>query len=143
MDHLIGITLFEDEPERECWHEAGHAIVGHHLGMKIIAIGFSWVRGEEHEPNPSTWVETYDGFERDKVATQCFGGVAAEIAKLKTYDWDACKSDGEHFKKLGCTSPFEHYVNEAAKIIVERDTALLRVYDRLMQERSSPSYPRS
>jgi hypothetical protein len=32
LNELIGITLFDDEPDRECWHEAGHAIVGHHLG---------------------------------------------------------------------------------------------------------------
>jgi hypothetical protein len=137
---FIGKMLFEDEPERECWHEAGHAIVGHHLGMKIMAIGFSWISGEEHAPNPSTWIETFDGFENDLVATQCAGGVAAEITKLRDYDFMACKSDEQLFQQLGCAFPLEHYVNEAIKILGEREAALVRVYDRLMQERNRPSY---
>jgi hypothetical protein len=37
-----GVMLFEEEPERECWHEAGHAVMAKHLGMTVIAIGFSW-----------------------------------------------------------------------------------------------------
>ena len=28
-----GVVLFENEPDRECWHEAGHAVVANHLGM--------------------------------------------------------------------------------------------------------------
>ena len=89
---FIGTMLLESEPNRECWHEAGHALVAHHLGMTVLAIGFSWVRGEHHEPNPSSWIPT-DGFDKDIVAVELFGGVAAEILKLGDYDVMAHGSD--------------------------------------------------
>jgi hypothetical protein len=76
-----GVILFEDEPERECWHEAGHAVVAHHLGMTVLAIGFSWVRGEDSAPNPSCWIPN-DGFDKDSKATEFFAGVASEIVRL-------------------------------------------------------------
>jgi hypothetical protein len=137
--NFIGTMLFDDEPERECWHEAGHAIVGHHLGMKIMATGFSWVSGEDSEPNPSTWIETFDGFEKDILATQYSAGMAAETIKLGEHDFLACKSDRRGFETLGCASPFEHYATKAIEILTEKDAALVRIYERLMLERTSPS----
>jgi hypothetical protein len=137
--NFIGTMLFDDEPDRECWHEAGHAIVGHHLGMKIIAIGFSWVSGQDHAPNPSTWLETFDGFAKDNLATQSAGGMAAEIIKLRDYDFMAGKSDRQGFQALGCALPFEHYVTKAIEILTETDAALVRVYEKLMLERNNPS----
>src|ERR1700752_4054057 len=98
-----GVVLYTDEPDRECWHEAGHAVVAHHFGMPIIAIGFSWVRGEHADPNPSSWIPT-DGFDKEEAATEFFAGVAAEILKLGEYDMMACNVDVAAFKQLGCTS---------------------------------------
>ena len=138
---FTGIMLFEEEPERECWHEAGHAIVGHHLGLTVLAIGYSWVSGENADPNPSTWMATYDGFDNHALATHALGGMAAEITKLGDYDMGASNSDGQHFQELGCSFSRDHYTNEAVRILAERDAALVRVYDRLMKERMNPSYP--
>lgn len=95
-----GILLFEDEPDRECWHESGHAVVAHHLGMTVLAIGFSWVNGEGRGPNPSSWIPT-DGFDKESVATELFAGVAAEIIKLADYDIGAYRSDVRAWRELG------------------------------------------
>jgi hypothetical protein len=43
--------------------------------MPIVAIGFSWVRGEHADPNPSSWIPT-DGFDKEEAATEFFAGVA-------------------------------------------------------------------
>jgi len=137
---FTGVMLFDDEPERECWHEAGHAIVGHHLGMTILAIGFSWVYGEDAAPNPSTWIPT-DGFDKDIVGIELLAGVAAEIIKLGDYDIMACNADVQACRQVGCASSHEHYINQAIKILVEKNAPLVRVHKRLMEERVNPSYP--
>jgi hypothetical protein len=92
--------LFESEPSRECWHEAGHAVVAHHLGMTVLAIGLSWVGGEHREPNPSSLIPT-DGFDKNSVAIELFGGIAAEILKLGNYDVMAHSSDIHAWRELG------------------------------------------
>ena len=138
---FVGITVFESEPSRECWHEAGHAVVAHHLGMKVLAIGFSWVRGEHNEPNPSSWIPT-DGFDNDRVAVELFGGAAAEILKLSNYDAMALRSDVMAFQELHCLHSPEHYLQQAIDILREREGALERVHHRLMEERVTPSYLR-
>lgn len=138
---FVGTMLFESEPTRECWHEAGHGVVANHFGMTVLAIGFSWVRGEHSEPNPSSWIPT-DGFDKDTVAIELFGGVAAEILKLGDYDMMAHDSDLRSWRALGCSSPADHYVDQAIGILRERDAALVRVHNRLMEERVKPSYPR-
>ena len=132
--------LFEDEPERECWHEAGHAIVGHHLGMTVLAIGFSWANGENAEPNPSTWIST-DGFDKDIAAVELLAGVAAEIIKLGDFNVLACNADVQACRKLGCTLSRDHYANEAITILGQKDATLVRVYNRLMEERVNASHP--
>jgi hypothetical protein len=138
---FTGITLFEEEPKRECLHEAGHAIVGHHLGMTVVAIGFSWVYGENADPNPSVWMSTYDGFDKDTLAKHSVAGMAAEIVKLGEYDFGACGSDLRQLQELGCGLPGEHYINEAIKILTQKDAAVVRVQKNLMEERINPSYP--
>lgn len=122
--------------DRECWHEAGHAVVGHYLGMTIVAIGFEWVRGNDAQPNPATWLATLDGFEQDIVATQLFAGRAAEIIKVGDYDFGALGSDYRGWETLGCQSSDVHYTQRAIEILIERDAALVRVYDKLMAERT-------
>jgi hypothetical protein len=138
---FVGITVFESEPSRECWHEAGHAVVAHHLGMKVLAIGLSWVRGERSEPNPSSWIPT-DGFDNDRVAVELFGGAAAEILKLSNYDAMALHSDVEAFQELHCSHSPEYYIQQAIDILKEREEALECVHHRLMEERATPSYSR-
>ena len=138
---FVGTMLFESEPNRECWHEAGHAVVAHHLGMTVLAIGFSWVRGEDHEPNPCSWIPT-DRFDKNSVAIELLGGVAAEILKLGDYDVMAHGSDVRAWRELGCSSSSDHYIQQAIGILKERDVALVRVYNKLMKERAHPSYPR-
>jgi hypothetical protein len=138
---FVGTMLFDCEPNRECWHEAGHAVVAHHFGMTVLAIGFSWVRGEHREPNPSSWIPTV-GFDKDSVAIELFGGVAAEILKLGDYDVMAHNSDASDWRELGCSSSADHYIQQAIGILKERDAALVRVYSRLMEERVKPSYAR-
>jgi hypothetical protein len=138
---FVGTILCDSEPNRECWHEAGHAVVAHHLGMPVLAIGFSWVRGEHHEPNPSSWIPT-DGFDNSSVAIELFGGVAAEILKLGDYDVMAYRSDAHAWRELGCSSSADYYIQQAIGILQERDAALVRIFSRLMGERVEPSYPR-
>ena len=50
MPPLVGTFLFEPEPTRECWHEAGHAVTGYHLGIPVGAIGFTWSKGRVARP---------------------------------------------------------------------------------------------
>lgn len=130
--------LFEDEPDRECWHEAGHAVVAHHFGMTVIAIGFSWVNGENSEPYPSSWIQT-DGFDKESVAIEFLAGSAAEILKLGDYDVGAHRSDIIAWRQLGCSSTIEHYIKEAIEVLKQRDDSLVRVQNGLMQERTNAS----
>jgi hypothetical protein len=139
-DHLGKIEMRSASVvDRECWQEAGHAVVGHYLGMTIVAIGFEWVRGNDAEPNPATWLATLDGFEQDIVATQLFAGRAAEIIKVGDYDFGALGSDYRGWETLGCQSSDVHYTQRAIEILIERDVALVRVYDKLMAERTNAS----
>jgi hypothetical protein len=120
-------------------HEAGHAVVANHLGMTVIAIGFSWLRGEHQEPNPSCWIPT-DGIDKESVAVHNLAGVAAEIVKLQDYNIMSCNSDVKACRELGCTLSHEHYIKQAIEILKERDDALVRVYHKLMEERVNPSH---
>ena len=101
-----------------------------------FAIGFSWVSGDGISPNPSSWIPT-DGFDKDSVATKLLAGVAAEIVKLGNYDIGAARSDIKAWRELECGSSEEHYINQAIKILNERDHSLVRVYNKLMEERES------
>jgi hypothetical protein len=138
---FVGTLIFDPEPDRECWHEAGHAVIAHHFGMTVLAIGFSWVSGKDDEPYPSSWILNA-GFAKDRVATELLGGVAAEIIKLGNYDVMAYRPDVLPWRTLKCTSAARHYIQQAIVILKQRDAALVRVYNRLMTERASPSYPR-
>jgi hypothetical protein len=42
------------------------------------------------------------------------------------------------WQDLGCGFPAVHYISRAIEILRERDTSLVRVYNRLMEERTSP-----
>lgn len=141
MPPIVGTFLFELEPDRECWHEAGHGVTAYHLGIRVVAIGFTWNKGENAEPNPCTWVETAKA-NKDSVAVHLFGGVAAEILKLNDYDYNARIPDMQAFNRLGCTLPGEHCLQKAMNILTERNAALVRVYDELMKRRVTPPTPR-
>ena len=141
MPPLVGTFLSEPEPERECWHEAGHGVTGYHLGIPVAAIGFTWNKGENAEPNPSTWSETATA-DKESVAVHLFGGMAAEILKLNDYDYNARKLDIQQFSRLGCTLLGDHYLQQAMTILKERDAALVRVYNALMERRVTPPTPR-
>ena len=137
--HFNGVMLFEDEPKRECWHEAGHAVIANQLGMTVLAIGFCWPNGPNGGAYPSTWVPT-EGFENDSVAKQLLSGSGAEILKLGDFDVTACNSDVRAFRTLGCPFSRDHYINEAIEILKTKDDALVRVYEQLMKERTNPSH---
>ena len=107
--------------------------------MAIRAIGFEWVRGNDAEPNPATWFATLDGFEKDTVATQLFAGKAAEIVKIGDYDLNAYSSDKRRWRTLGCHSSVGHYTQRAIEILKEENAAVVRVYNKLMEERTNPS----
>ena len=136
------VHIIHDDPERECWHEAGHAVIARHFGMTVLAIGFSWVCGPSRDPNPSSWIST-DGFDKEQIAVQVGAGIAAEVIKLGNYNAMSIGSDYEQWKNLNCALPtIDDYVHKAIEILKERDAALMRVYERLMQERVKPSYSR-
>jgi hypothetical protein len=141
MPPLVGTFLVATEPDRECWHEAGHGVTGYYLGIPVQAIGFTWNKGENVEPNPSTWSETATA-DKESVAVHLFGGMAAEILKLKDFDYNARIPDIQEFNRLGCTLPGEHYLQQAMNILKERDPALVRVYNVLMKRRINPPAPR-
>jgi hypothetical protein len=134
-----GVMLFEEEPERECWHEAGHAVMAKHLGMTVMAIGFSWPNGPNGEAYPSTWIPT-DGFDKDSVAKQLMSGSAGEILGIGDFDIMARNSDLQAFKSLGCPFSHDHYINWAVEILKTKHGALAGVYERLMKERTNPSH---
>jgi hypothetical protein len=141
MPPLVGTFLFAPEPDRECWHEAGHGVTAYCLGIRVAAIGFTWGRGENAEPNPSTWSDTATA-DKDCVAVHLFGGMAAEILKLNDYDYNARSLDAQAFKRLGCKLPGDHYLQQAMNILKEHDAALERVYNALMKRRVTPPTPR-
>jgi hypothetical protein len=134
---IVGTLLFAPEPERECWHEAGHCVTAYHLGIRVAAIGFTWNNGEDAEPNPCAWVETAT-VDQERAAIYLFGGMAAEILKLNDYDYYARASDMQAFKQLGCPLPDERYLQQAIDILIERDSALIRVCDELIKRRVNP-----
>jgi hypothetical protein len=57
MPNLVATFVFGIEPNRECWHEAGHGVTAQRVGITVAAIGYTWLRGENADPNPSTWSE--------------------------------------------------------------------------------------
>jgi hypothetical protein len=141
MPPLVGTFLFAPEPSRECWHEAGHGVTGYHLGIRIGAIGFTWNKGENAEPNPSTWSETGTA-DKERAAVHLFGGMAAEILKLNDIDYNARIPDIQQFNGLGCRLTGEHYLQQAISILKERDAALVRVHKVLVNRRDNPPTPR-
>jgi len=141
MPPLVGTFLFEPEPTRECWHDAGHGVTGYHLGIPVGAIGFTWSKGENVEPNPSTWSQTA-GTDKDRVAVHLFGGMAAEILKLNDFDYNARIPDIQEFNRLGCAVSGDHYLEQAMNILKDRDAAFVRVHDELMRRRANPPTPR-
>src|SRR5215469_4725346 len=137
MQPLDGVFLSKIEPDRECWHEAGHAVTGYHLGIPVQAIGYQWPSGEHVEPNPCSWCDTA-GADKEKLAIQLFGGMAAETLKLQDHDYLAKGLDMKMFKELECELSWEHYLEQAMNILTEHDAALRRVQNALMERRASP-----
>jgi hypothetical protein len=136
MPNLMGEVITAAEPDRECWHESGHGVTGYRLGTEIHAIGFEWLRGEDAEPNPTTWtIPCADG---EYEAIHLFGGMAAELLKLKTFDHFARLPDVQRFNRLGCKCPSDHYLDQAMNLLKQNDAALVRVYEALMQRRVNP-----
>jgi hypothetical protein len=127
----LGTLLMEPEPERECWHEAGHAVVAHHLGMRVNGIGFTWVKGPEKEPYPSAFVPV-TGSDKEAEATVLMAGSAAEILKCGDYDHNGRKYDIEKLNELHCGHPPDHHIGQAIEILRQRDSELRRVYEELM-----------
>ena len=85
MPPIVATFLSAAEPDRECWHEAGHGVTGYHLGIPVVAIGFTWNKGEDADPNPSTWSDTATA-DIERIAVHLFGGMAAEILNLRDVD---------------------------------------------------------
>ena len=81
-----------------------------------------------------------DGFDKEVVAIELFAGMAAEVVKIGDYDIGAYRLDDHAWQALGCGSSPDHYVNQAIEILKARDGSLVRVYDRLMEERTNPSH---
>jgi hypothetical protein len=136
------VYIIDDDPNRECWHEAGHAVVAHSFGMSVWAIGLSWVNGLDNDPNPTTWIAT-NGFDKEQIAVQLGAGMAAEVIKLGNYNAMSFGSDVRQWKKLQCVLPtLDDYVHKAIEILKERDAALVRIHERLLHERVTPSHER-
>jgi hypothetical protein len=121
----------EPEPDRECWHEAGHAVVAHHFELTVNGIGFTWKKGPEKEPYPSAFVHS-TGSDKEAEATMLMAGSAAEILQCGDYDHDGRSYDIEELNKLHCGHPPDYHIGLAIRILKQRDTALKRVYEELM-----------
>jgi len=121
----------EPEPERECWHEAGHAVVAHHSGIRVNGIGFTWAKGPEKEPYPSAFVHL-TGSDEEAEATMLMAGSAAEILKCGDFDRNGRRNDVKKFDALRCGHPPDHHIGQAIAILKQRDVALRRVYEELM-----------
>lgn len=136
------VFITETDNERECWHEAGHAVVAHHLGMTVLALGYSWVAGLRGDPNPSSWIPTH-GFDDETIAVELGAGIAAEVFKLGNYNALALAHDFRIWKARNCLLPtYDECVDKAIRILHERDAAFVRVHERLLKERTTPSYPK-
>jgi hypothetical protein len=127
----IGTLLMEREPERECWHEAGHAVVAHHSRIQVNGIGFSWDRGPNSQPNPSAFLHL-TGADKEAEATVLMAGSAAEILKCGDFDHPGRSDDIKKFDALHCGHPPDYHVGLAIEILKQHDAALRRVYDQLL-----------
>ena len=135
-----GTLLMEPEPERECWHEAGHAVVAHHFGIRVNGIGFTWVKGRDNEPYPSAFVHL-TGSDKEAEATVLMAGSAVEILKCGDFDHNGRKKDVEKLNELHRGQPPNHYIGQAIEILKQRDTALRRVYEELMKAMAGKPEP--
>jgi len=126
----VGTLLMEPEPDRECWHEAGHAVVAHHFQLTVNGIGFTWKRGPQNEPYPSAFVHT-TGSDKEAEATMLMAGSAAEILKCGDYDHNGRRNDVEKLNELHCGHPPDYYIGLAIEILKQHDAALKRVFDEL------------
>ena len=68
--------------------------------------------------------------------------MAAEVLKLKDFDYHARIRDVQQFNQRGCKLPGEHYLEQAMNVLKERDAVLVRVYNKLMERRVNPLTPR-
>jgi len=130
----------EPEPERECWHEAGHAVVAHHFAIRVNGIGFTWVKGADKEPYPSAFVHL-TGSDKEAEATVLMAGTAAEILKSGDFDHNGRRSDVEKLNELHVSHPPDYYIGRAIEILKQRDAALRRVYEELMTAMTSKPEP--
>jgi hypothetical protein len=138
-----GTLLMEPEPDRECWHEAGHAVVAHHFELTVNGIGFTWKRGPENEPYPSAFVHS-TGTDKEAEATMLMAGSAAEILKCGDYDHNGRRYDVEKLNELRCGHPPDYYIGLAIEILKQHDAALRRVYEELMTAMAgnpTPTFP--
>ena len=78
-------------------------------------------------------------FDKETVAIQLFAGKAAEIVKIGDYDLNAYGSDKRRWRALGCHSSDVHYTQRAIEILKGQDATLVRVYNKLLEERTNPS----
>lgn len=127
----IGTLLMEPEPDRECWHEAGHAVVARHFGITVNGIGFTWAKGPENEPYPSAFLHLTSS-DKEAEATTLMAGSAAEILKCGDFDHNGRRNDVEKLNELHCGHPPDYHIGLAIEILRQRDTALRRVYEELM-----------
>lgn len=98
------------DQRRASFHEAGHAVVGLHLGFLIAGI-------EVAQGRLCTMCDLDSG-ERTDADRFVFlaGGIAGEKSEFATYDFDGCKDDQAKVSERGGAS-IETYLAEAAKII--------------------------
>lgn len=114
-----GTLLMEPEPDRECWHEAGHAVVAHYLGIRVNGIGFTWKRGPENEPYPSAFVHL-TGSDKEAQATVLMAGSAAEILKCGDFDHNGRRNDVEKLNELHCGHPPDYHIGQAIELLKQR-----------------------
>jgi hypothetical protein len=133
----LNSILLEPAGHREWWHEAGHAVVAHHVGIVVQAIGLQWIEGRD-DPNPCTWVDL-TGIDNDSIAVHVLGGIVAESIKLADYDYHASESDLKRYRELKTTRTYADHYYHASDILRKENDTLVRVHEVLLREMSSPS----
>jgi hypothetical protein len=113
----------EPEPERESWHEAGHAVVAHHSGIRVSGIGLLGPKTPRKNRIPSAFVHL-TGSHEEAEAKMLMAGSAAEILKCGDFDRNGQRNDVEKFDALRCGHPTDYHIGQAIAILKQRDVAL-------------------
>jgi hypothetical protein len=128
--------------ERMAWHEAGHAVVGCHLGILIEGIGLSRTLQLDIEYTPVTWWNPHVGQWGKPIPTGSIGkfagaGRAAEILMVgsPTSVDGVYNKDRDVLRDYRCPKNLSYYAIRAMRILEEGNNKrfLIKLHDIFLE----------